>query len=534
MTGISLRTAFGRIGGEESEGDLRTGALPKTQQIYRANEFISLKETFDRHAPQDGNKSSTDSVARWIETHCDPDSGETVIPTDTSLLDTIVGKVTGWGPVEDERTRFLAGFQEYSRVTYTDNPVRHETRDWNWDIRPSPQFTYMLADNNVFKKGSPQQPFTHNEWESGSMPLEWRPFWGEYVTIYGRHIFDVAHEPFKTEIHPAHSIVREHTTASPIGDNDVFVPVNRAIVGMGLSGGFPGKIDQRWDDEFGGVPDGVGGDTTDCWPTDLAGHPLRFKLFPPVPRPSLTAELRRRVVLCEVIKVDDWHLGNHFLQVCEKDDPSSGGINLGFRRWSREEQLPVGFVPQEASSDLMPRFTEQEEGYYDVDVDLSPVRPSIALGYYAIVECGWSERGPHDIYQLDVTFDQLETTSDTFDFLPDEWHLYYGVNGQWKALWVDDSAVEDKTSEINQTFRVHTVDDMPLLIRDCGVEWDGFDYWNNTIDRVEFDAPGPDPLLQLPGEGNPRQFALDANEVDSTSYGGATHRWRFEVERREV
>jgi hypothetical protein len=77
------------------------------------------------------------------------------------------------------------------------------------------------------------------------MPKEWRPEPGEYVTVWGRLIFDLGHLPMKTEIHPVHSIVREFTITS-----DGEKKFNRAIIGMGFSRGFPGSTQAQLADEL--------------------------------------------------------------------------------------------------------------------------------------------------------------------------------------------------------------------------------------------------------------------------------------------
>jgi hypothetical protein len=679
----SLRDALGRTGRGIRENwghGRRDREIPRTERIYWCVEQVSVRDTFDAHAPQDEGRSSTDSVREWVGMHCDPLSDETV------LWDHRGRSTTDWGwvPVTDERTKFIAGIHKLSDVTHTDLPWTHETRDWNGNMVPSPACTYLLTDDHtkladvlvaalndldddtlaavlldvaggqvvqlLVALGVPaRKPARavawlaressgrvseatlaeavsaverivngevdtraetenalasllavvdvdrdaihairrrfdadlddfddalrdhgttleavvedavasedlhrvklHNEWESGSMPVEWRPFWGEYVTLHGRHIYDIGHAPVKSEVHPGHSVVREHTTAATLGDDGTYTPANRAIVGMGLSGGFPGHtdaesrsggIDDRWNREFGGRPDEVWGDTKHCWPTDLRDHPLEFKLFPPVERPSQDASLTVEVEFAEVITTSSWSEVASFLEHCQYASPSDRGKHLGFRRWDRG-RLPKGFEPRAAPGAIRPTVTTRD-GYAEVEIGLSGVGGDVPLGYHASVTCGWDERAAdRDVYQFDVTFDDIEVRG-IDDWRRDDWHLYYGVNGRWDAWYTANAVKKDETYDIGTSFRVYTVDDLPLLLRDCGIEWDGGDSGNTDLDRVQVGVNGPDHLgdlaatsgvSQLSGGSDAGRFRVEATETGG-AHESAEHRWLLDVERREL
>jgi hypothetical protein len=372
---ISLRQMLGRMGrGVLSQHEYQE--LIARDSIYRCSEVISLRNTIRFHARQDRGKGNTSSVKTWINRHCNTWGEGSVIPVSATpeayrAWEIALGE-PDWVPVKDEKSYCVAGFQHYSRCTDTDNPISHETRDWNWDQILDPAFTYMLnytAKTKELNSGL-QFPYIHNEWETGSMPVQWRPFWGEYVTVWGRHIFDVAHMPVTPEMHPAYTIIREHTTAAPLGDGGAMVPANRAIIGMGLSGGFPGNVGSRWKDEFGGKPGEIRGDTEDCWATNLKRHPLKFNLFPPVPSPSDAAVLRSRIILCEYIQVPDWGKVDDFLELCQYDDPADGGRELAFRVWDRGAELPRGFLPRAAPAALRPKLTLRSNAYFDVEVNV--------------------------------------------------------------------------------------------------------------------------------------------------------------------
>jgi hypothetical protein len=452
-----------------------------------------------------------------------------------------------WPPVKTEKSYCVAGFQHDSRCTNQDSPIFHKTFDWNWDQILDPAFNYMLnyTSKRITLKDDTEYPFIENEWETGSMPLQWRPFWGEYVTVWGRHIFDAGHMPVTPEIHPGHSIVREHTTAAALGSGGKMVPANRAIIGMGLSGGFPRNIGTRWTDETGNnPPDGIWGDTKGCWATNLKNHPLRFKLFPPVPRPSKTAQLKYKIVFCQYIQLPSWHKVDDFLEFCQNNDPAEGGNDLAFRDW---HQLPSEFKPQTAPAMLRPKLNLKNESYFSVEVDLTQAS-EIPTAYYAIIDCGWSERGNHKIYEFDVTYENVKAVET--DEVYDDWHMFYGVNGQWAAWYTDDFIEEDQTYIRNTNFRVWTIDNMPLSIRDCGIEYE-LGFWctdcNGKLDRVEIIAPGPNHFSRIIDDykskgivkvspGNPEQ----TNSLSFKAQGwkmvpnATKHEWAIKIVRRSI
>ena len=465
-------------------------------------------------------------------------------PLQTAFKETPLAsmKAPNWLTVKDEKTYRISGFQHYSYQTKEDSPATHETLDWNWDQIPDPSFLYMLAygAESFNPKSSNPVPRIHNEWETGSMPMQWRPFWGEYVTTVGRHVWDTGHQPIKTEMHPVHTILREHTSASPLGKPGQLVPVNRAILGMGFSGGFPHKTRERWKMETGltDIPDDIDADQTDCWPTDLRRHPFRFKLFPPTAKPSKNAVLKYKVSLCEFIPCPSWERVNDFLDLCQNDDPEEGdhpiilqpplprlsattiasgyaffpGMHLtnlvnppdprqyAFQIWDRTQQLPSGFPPEVTPAQFLPQISLKNDQYFDIEVDLQHSK-YLVLGYYAIIECGWSETGKHQIHEYSITFESLRTgKTDNND-----WHLFYGVNGQWgPPFWTNNNDAIEYGQEIrfDQNFQVRTIDDMPLVIRDCGIEYDDDLFGSKLsspmtgaqyLDRVQITVPGPLP-----------------------------------------
>lgn len=317
------------------------------------------------------------------------------------------------------------------------------------------------------------------------------------------------------------------------------VPANRAIIGMGASGGFPDHVGDRWGNETGLNPPpwARDDDVAACWYTALERHPLAFRLFPPVNRPSDSATLQARVLLCEVIQVPNGEAIKRFLLHCSEDDPAAGGHSLGFRIWDRARGLPRGFTPIEASPALQPTLTRRNNSYFDVRIDLRDAA-QMPIGYYAIIECGWDERGDHSLQEYDVTFEAVKAVA-VDDIRWDDWHMYYGVNGQWEAWWTDDFIEEGKTYTHNRTFRVWTVDDMPIVLRDCGIEWEGWDGINQELDRVEITAAGPDHFDAILDHVGVQRISQSANRLQFKARGweiepkDTQHEWTITIVRRQ-
>lgn len=391
---IRLREIFGRTGRGvfTAEEQSAAASIPfeegVTRKVYRCRETISIRDAVNLHKKQNRNKEPAGSLRRWIRQHANPWGEESVIP-----LAQLPGGVNpsallsnpNWIPVMDERSCVLSGLVTDSRFAGEDNPATHMSRDWIFNTIPSPVYNYMLAYTAKTKKitvnsGNVLVPLSHNEWESGSMPVEWRPMKGEFVTITGRHIFDMGHMPVTTEVHPPHTIIREFTE-----DN-----TNHAIVGMGFSGGFPGSVkaelsgelDARWNNEFGGFLPGLSLRNRRCWATNLKKHKLKFKLFPPDARPHSFSVLEKdnaikswRIIIIQENQVND------FLASC-----GAGGIEGE----QKKHAFNAWFFPGLQMNPLLfkPKITV-EDSWLDVEIDLSAV-DGIPVAYMAELTCEWT------------------------------------------------------------------------------------------------------------------------------------------------
>jgi hypothetical protein len=386
LPSISLRQFLGRTGRGVMTPHESTELRAKA--IYRCSEVISVRDIISLHRRQDDETGDTVSLRLWIARHCNIWGEESVIPIEQLPVGphyTLLPSVPNWRPVKDEQSRVQAGFATQSLLSHGDNLPTHMSRDWTFSIFPSPAFSYMLAytpkTTSVSNEHSTDAsaelsmvPKSHNEWETGSMPIEWRPEEGEYLTIFGRHIFDLGHLPMTTEIHPTHTIVREFTKGEK----------NFAIIGMGFSGGFPGvnagELEARWKAEFGGFLDGLNVRNRRCWATNLKKHPLKIKLFPPDPPPKPTSTLGHKIDYWKLIRVKNSEIDN-FLNHC-KSTAEVGPRHQTFAEWFPDglESRPVDCEP----------ILVSRGDHFDLTIDLSRA-DDIPVAYQAMVQCFWKD-----------------------------------------------------------------------------------------------------------------------------------------------
>jgi hypothetical protein len=178
------------------------------------------------------------------------------------------------------------------------------------------------------------------------------------------------------------------------------------------------------------------------------------------------------------------------------------------------------------------RDAQGQDAAVELTVDLRE-HANIPVGYYAIVEVGWSERGNHTLREWELKF--VSVRADETDEWWDDWHMYFGVNGQWEAWFTDDDVEEGDSYTHDKLFRFWTVDNQPIVIRDCGVEWDGTDPGNEKLDRVEIDAPGPNHFASVKAAPGVSVLAEATNflrfKAKGTKSGDTKHTWTLELRR---
>jgi len=113
--------------------------------------------------------------------------------------------------------RTVEGAVKSSRVSSADDFLNHDSQDQNWDVKPDPPYfglTYPKLDSHV-----------EMEWETNSMPREFRPTPGDRTSTVGYWILDCGHKGFRGEIHPPVGIAVERPRAVPIpSDPKLFAP----------------------------------------------------------------------------------------------------------------------------------------------------------------------------------------------------------------------------------------------------------------------------------------------------------------------
>ena len=104
----------------------------------------------------------------------------------------------------DGQARFVEGVLTESHISGTDFPFKpwHEYYDWNYIVRPDPQYQNLLS---VANRG-----VLECEWDTRYLPSYAWAQRGQRVWILGRWIFDCGHPSangYRTEIHPPKAVV---------------------------------------------------------------------------------------------------------------------------------------------------------------------------------------------------------------------------------------------------------------------------------------------------------------------------------------
>jgi hypothetical protein len=142
-----------------------------------------------------------------------------------------------------------------SHISTSDNPLNHDSQDFEVYVHPDPRDRRLLSSEpefrDVYRLGI--------EWERNSIPERYRPTPGDRVSIFGYWIIDCGHE-YWTEIHPPVGIVTDRARAVVIPAD--FRPEGYPN-GLGSNLIVPGVVADVW---FNRTAGGV----TECHPTSLA------------------------------------------------------------------------------------------------------------------------------------------------------------------------------------------------------------------------------------------------------------------------
>jgi hypothetical protein len=120
----------------------------------------------------------------------------------------------------DGQARSVEGVLTDSHISGTDFPFRpwHAYYDWNYKVRPDPQYRDLLSVANV-RDGKGE---LECEWDTTFLPSYAWGQRGQRVWILGRWIFDCGHPTangYRTEIHPPKAVVTFRSEAVKFLDN---------------------------------------------------------------------------------------------------------------------------------------------------------------------------------------------------------------------------------------------------------------------------------------------------------------------------
>ncbi|MFN2544027.1 MAG: CARDB domain-containing protein [Actinomycetota bacterium] len=112
----------------------------------------------------------------------------------------------------------LASESYNPRVTHDDNFWSHWSQDFNVWLTLDPEDRHLLGTGNM--GGDEEGGNSHREharleveWERAAIPLFAWPALGDRMVVWGTHIWDCGHPPYRTEIHPPVGWVTYRQTA---------------------------------------------------------------------------------------------------------------------------------------------------------------------------------------------------------------------------------------------------------------------------------------------------------------------------------
>jgi hypothetical protein len=131
--------------------------------------------------------------------------------------------------------RLLEGPVSWSKVADLDNPLNHDSQDFEWKTKPDPPY-YGLPHPDPAAE-------MKVEWETGRYPRLFQPTPGDRTSTFGFWIFDCGHDPFKAEIHPPVGVATERPR--PVHIPPSFRPAGFPN-GFGSNVHVPGIVTDIW------------------------------------------------------------------------------------------------------------------------------------------------------------------------------------------------------------------------------------------------------------------------------------------------
>jgi hypothetical protein len=121
----------------------------------------------------------------------------------------------------DPAMRTARGVVVNSHPSREDSILQHRSYDSNFDLVPSPQFSYLIAGNpaqqtNNFAPGAEETGKLHVEWETATLPPFAWPTDGDRATIWGSWIWDCGHWTAGGEADNAGSVTGERSELHPL------------------------------------------------------------------------------------------------------------------------------------------------------------------------------------------------------------------------------------------------------------------------------------------------------------------------------
>lgn len=404
------------------------------------------------------------------------------------------GTDPAWVAVErPERAVTLDGTVRHVYLAHEDWLWSHDSHDVCFYVAPDLSCRHLLSDASRIHGG---ERVLEVEWERACFDARFWPVPGDRVRVVGRWVFDCAHPPYRTEIHPPKgvAVMREVVLTLP-GETTPCRAVRLAAYLHGEGGYHYDPVEGR---------DYVFEAALPLRPSPAA-HPRAALLEPPSGEPPPRVTLvgggdawRLRVV---------WRL---------RDVPAFAP------RWNLFERRARWFA-QDPRARAGRRFTLE--------------RPQGSPRYSCVAAAGWIDpTAPPRYRTLRVTLEEIVVHDDHDAGASGEWKLWIAVGGRWFRVPNLDDVDDGEVVRVDRAFDLSVLEDRGFAVLATGWEDDNDGLLGVRLGPSALDVGALDRNAAL-GTLHVRHderddFGLGRHEVRS-SRGDWSLRYRVEERRAE-
>ncbi|MAG55088.1 MAG: hypothetical protein CMJ83_02235 [Planctomycetes bacterium] len=338
----------------------------------------------------------------------------------------------------------LEGIVRQSFAAAEDWPWTHDGHDVCIFLALDPKYTHLHSDGNRVVSG---ERILEAEWEINYFPPRFWPAAGDRAWLIGRWVFDCAHPPYRTEMHPPKGVAFTRLAPMLLPEDATPSLVHRVRVYFHGQGGY--------------------------FYDPVEGTNYEFDV-PLPPKPSPDARLRAEII--------DLPFGGPAPRLTPLPVSAPTRVHVVYplashkptaKRWNIFAQRRAS----EASGQARAEFTLG--------------RPRGTPRFAADIAVGWSEHVPTIAYRtIRITLDSIEILSDHDVIASGEWNLWIRVNGDWSHVPGLRDVDDDDVVKIGRVVDVIVPEDGQVVLQTTGWESD-----SDSLMGVGLQPKLPDPRL---------------------------------------